>query len=275
MLWASASVAGKYGLRSVEPLMLYNIRFLLAGLLLVALTYGFQRNRLPTREEWRQLAIFGLFNTALYLGFFILALQSVAAGITTLAIVLNPLFITLLSSIWSRRKITASTAISIVLGSLGVVIAAYPLLNTSYATLGGLALLAISMLAYSFGAVYYSRVTWHLPRLVVNGWQTLLSSAMLLPITFLLHESENHFNTNFWLSEGWLVVMVSVFAVQLWLRLLKTDVVGASLWLYLCPIFGFFYATLLLNEPFTLYTLAGAATVLTALYIGQRASAVR
>lgn len=270
MLWASASVAGKFGLHSVEPLVLFNIRFLLAGILLLSVVYGFQRNRLPLGKEWLQLTIFGAFNTALYLGIFIIALQYVAAGITTLAIALNPLFISILSAIWMKRRITFIVWLSIALGSLGVVVAAYPLLQTSQATVGGLLLLALSMLTYSFGSVYYAAIQWQLPRTVINAWQVFIAGFLIAPLTFFMHEKENHFDVTFWLSQAWLIIMVSIFAVQLWLRLLKTDAVRASLWLYLCPIFGLLFSTILLNEPFTLYTICGTALVIVALYVGQR-----
>ncbi len=270
MLWASASVAGKFGLHSVEPLMLFNIRFLLAGVLMLAVVYAFQRNRLPKGKEWIQLTVFGAFNTALYLGIFIIALQYVAAGITTLAIALNPLFISIMSAMWMRKRITLTVWISIVLGSLGVVVAAYPLLQNSQATIGGLLLLALSMLTYSFGSVYYAAVTWSLPRIVINAWQVFIAGFLIMPLTFFMHEKENNFDATFWLSQAWLIIMVSVFAVQLWLRLLKTDAVRASLWLYLCPIFGFLFSTIFLNEPFTVYTACGTVLVILALYVGQR-----
>lgn len=272
MLWASASVAAKFGLHSVEPLVLYNVRFLIAGVLLLSVVYGFQRNRLPHGKEWMQLTIFGAFNTALYLGLFIIALQYLASGITALAIALNPLFISIMSAIWTKKRITFMVWLSIVLGSFGVFVASYPLFQSSQASIGGLLLLALSMLTYSFGSVYYAAVKWELPRTVINAWQVLIAGFLIMPLTFFMHQKENHFDLTFWLSQAWLIIMVSVFAVQLWLRLLKTDAVRASLWLYLCPIFGFLFSTLFLNEPFTLYTICGTALVILALYVGQRRS---
>jgi probable blue pigment (indigoidine) exporter len=275
MLWASASVAGKFGLHSVEPLVLFNIRFLLAGLLLLSVVYGFQRNRIPSGKEWTQLTIFGAFNTALYLGIFIIALQYVAAGITTLAIALNPLFISIMSAIWTKKRISLMVWLSILLGSLGVVVAAYPLLQNSQATVGGLLLLALSMFTYSFGSVYYAAVKWELPRTVINAWQVFIAGFLLMPLTFFMHQKENHFDITFWVSQAWLIIMVSIFAVQLWLRLLKADAVRASLWLYLCPIFGFLFSTFFLKESFTLYTICGTVLVILALYVGQRKTANR
>lgn len=272
MLWASASVAGKYGLRSVEPLVLFNARFALAGILMLAVVYLFKSNRLPRARELKQLTIFAAFNTALYLGFFVLALDEVAAGVTALAVAMNPLFISLMTAVYTGKPVRPLTLLSIIIGLAGVGLASFPLFSIGYASWQGLVLLVLSMLAYSFGAVYYATVKWELPRMAINAWQLVIAAALLLPLTLLLHQRENHFDRTFWLSELWLVVMVSVFAVQLWLRLLQRDAISASLWLYLCPIFGFVYATLLLQEPFTIHTALGGALVILALYVGQRRS---
>lgn len=270
MFWASASVAGKFGLLSVEPLVLFTIRFLLAGVVLLAFTYTVQRSRLPVGKEWKQLMLFGAFNTTLYLGLFVIALQYITPGITTLAIALNPLFIGVMSAVWMKRRVKPAEWMSIGLGIVGVMTAVYPLLKTSHASPAGLVLLALSMIAYSFGAVYYAAVDWQLPRTTINAWQVFIGGILIAPLAWLMHTATNNFDLRFWLSLAWLIFPVSILAVQLWLRLLKSDAVRASLWLYLCPVFGFIYSTILLHEPFTLYTVAGTVLVMAALYLGQR-----
>jgi len=268
--WSSASTASKVGLHSVEPMVLFVVRFALAGLVLLAWAYGRERQPLPRGREWGQLLLLSLLNTALYLTLFIYALQQVTAGLSSLATALSPLFISVLSAALTRQRVSARTWGAIGLGLAGVGVAAWPLLRTSYATPAGLGLLAASMFVYSAGAVYYARIPWRLSRTAVNGWQTLLAAFLCLPVMLLLHRAPNHFDARFWAVEAWLVGAVSVLAVQLWLRLLKADAVRASLFLFLCPIFGFFFATLLLGEPFTGYTAAGTGLVLVGLWWGQR-----
>jgi probable blue pigment (indigoidine) exporter len=269
-LWASASIAGKFGLHSAEPLTLFTIRFLLAGVILLAYVAIAGKWQRPSKKEWLQLAIFGAFNTTLYLGIFIIALGDVAAGITTLMIALNPLLISLLSSLWLRRPVAAREWISITIGMIGVAVATLPLFEDGYATLGGILLLLLSMLTYSIGAVYYASVKWTLNRSVINGWQVLIGGLLLLPFTLIFEKGNSHFDLQFWLSIGWLIIPVSIGAVQLWLYLLKEDAVKASLWLFVCPIFGLLYSTWLLGEPFTLFTAGGALLVLLSLYVGQQ-----
>lgn len=270
VLWASASVAGKFGLQSAEPLTLFTIRFLLAGAILLAFSKVSQQWQMPTRQEWWQLTVFGAFNTALYLGIFIIALGDVAAGITALMLALNPLLISLLSSLWMRRKVAPREWLSIAIGMSGVAIATFPLLENGYATMWGVILLLISMLTYSIGAVYYASVSWTLRRTTINGWQVLIGGLLLLPFTLVFEGGHTSYDSVFWFSIAWLIIPVSIGAVQLWLYLLKEDAVKASIWLFFCPIFGLLYSTWLLGEPFTAFTAIGAILVLVSVYFGQK-----
>jgi drug/metabolite transporter (DMT)-like permease len=270
MLWASASIAGKTGLRSAEPLVLFNIRFLAAGIILLAISRFIREERNPEGAEWKHLTIFGAFNTTLYLGIFIISLQYITAGITALAIALNPVLISIMSSVIMKRKTERDEWWSIILGMLGVATAAFPLLQQEQISLTGLGLLVLSMVTYSYGAVYYSSIPWTLARMTINGWQVFIGGILLIPFTFIFYKGNTQYDSTLWLSLLWLIIPVSILSIQLWLRLLKTDAVKASLWLFLCPVFGITFSTLLLNEPFNLYTLLGGILVISALYIGQR-----
>ncbi len=269
-LWASASVATKIGLLSAQPLTIANLRFFIAGFLMLLGAYVFRKYRLPERDEWMPLLIYGLLNVTVYLGLFIVALQELSAGVGSLVPALNPLMISILSAIWIKRRVKQTEWTGLLLGFLGVAIVIYPLIKESYVTLWGLTLMFFSLLSYSIGTVYYSSRTWRLPILAINAWQVLFGGICLLPFTFTMTDfSRNHFDHNYWVSVGWLVV-VSILAVQMWLYLLKINPIKASLWLYLCPTFGFIYAKLLLNEPITAYTVVGTLIVIVGLYIGQK-----
>ncbi|RDC66168.1 DMT family transporter [Adhaeribacter pallidiroseus] len=273
MLWASASVATKIGVAHAHPLLLANIRFLIAGGMMLLFCYGLQRDKNPWPQgvEWRQLLFFSFLNTTVYLGAFVLALKEVSAGIGSLSTATNPLFITLLSAVWLRRPIKWGESLGIMLGLAGVGLATFPLLLNSFATTRGLLILLTGMVSVSAATVYYAQVKWRLPTLIINGWQVLMGGLCLLPFTFYLADFKNsHLDTAFWEAVFWLVVPVSVISLQLWFYLVKQDAVKASLWLFLCPIFGFFYSYTLLHEPITWYTFAGTALVIMGLYLAQR-----
>ena len=274
ILWASASVATKFGVQSAAPLILANVRFFIAGILLLGFSYTFTKDqcyRLPTRKEFGQLALFGFLNTTLYLGLYVCAMKYTAAGIGSLAVSTNPLFIVLLSSWWLKRRPAKEEWLGIALGMLGIAVATYPLLENSFTTPFGIMLLMISMVAVSAASVYYATIKWELPNLLINGWQVFLGGVFLLPATLLIgNETNTQWGMQFWGSVLWLSLAVSIVGLICWFYLLRLDTVKAAMWLFLCPLFGFLFAWWLMDEPIAIFTIIGTVLVVGGLYAGQR-----
>ncbi|HTI07635.1 MAG TPA: DMT family transporter [Puia sp.] len=272
VLWASASTATKLGLQAAQPFMICITRFFLAAILMLGITHGLLGNRLPRGAEWKQLAIYGLLNISIYLGLYVIAMQHVSPGLGSLSVATSPVLINLFSSLVFRQPLKGYVIVSLLLCSAGVVLAAWPLLQNSSATPGGLLTLVVSMLAYSGGVLYFSRKSWNdLPMLTINGWQTLLGGLFLLPfVAFTYRASQNTWNGTSIASVLWLAIPVSVIAIQLWLYLLKDDAAKASFWLFLCPVFGFVIAAIVMGEPIGVYTVTGMGLVIGGLYIVQR-----
>jgi probable blue pigment (indigoidine) exporter len=272
ILWASAATATKVGLQYAQPFMIAVPRFFLAGCIMLFIAHILLKQRLPLHREWIQISIYGLLNVSVYLGLYVMAMKQVSAGLAALSIATNPVFISILSAVWMQQKISTKTIMSLLLCSLGILIAAYPLLQNSYATPSGVMLLILSMLAYSVGAVYFSKNRWNdLHMLVINGWQTLIGGILLVPFLFFFYQQEkNIFNLTLGGAIIWLAIPVSIGAVQLWLFLLKNNPVKASFWLFLCPVFGFIIAATMLKEPISFFTVCGVALVITGLYIVQK-----
>lgn len=269
MLWSSAAVATKFGVLSVPPLILANARFFIAGFLLLLYAAIWGKNfRSPTRDEFKHLAVFGFFNTTLYLGLYVYAMKYTSAGIGSLAVSTNPLIIILLSSWLMGRKATLKEWISIALGIAGVGVVTLPLLDNAQTSMGGLGLLTLSMIAVSYASVYYAKVKWRLSSILINGWQVTIGGIILLPFTFFLSDrSQMVLDSTFLFSVLWLSIAVSVIGLICWFHLLSIDPVKASLWLFLCPAFGFVYAWWLMGEPITIYTYVGTAMVIAGLYL--------
>lgn len=268
VLWASASAATKIALLSAQPFVIAVCRFLIAGILMLFYAHVIKNYRMPRQQEWRRIMIYGLLNISIYLGLYVIAMQQISAGLGTLAVGINPIIISLMAAFIFKESIGYKTIVSLVLCLAGVLIAAYPLLQTSNASFMGILIILCSMLAYSAGAIYFSKSNWNgLHLIVINGWQTLLGGIFLLPILLLTYNhSRNNFGFNFWAGTSWLIIPVSIGAVQCWMYLLKNNAARASYWLFLCPVFGFLISAYLLKEPLSWYTAAGVAMVLIGLY---------
>ena len=221
--------------------------------------------------------IYGLLNISIYLGLYVLAMQKIAAGIGSLGTATNPVMISFISTLFLGQKMTVKNIASLLLCMAGVFVAAYPLLENSYASTDGILILLASMLSYSVGAIYYARQKWNdLNTLTINGWQTLLGGIFLLPVLlFTYRHEQNSWDYRLIGSVVWLALPVSIGAVQCWLWLLTVNPLKASYWLFLCPVFGFIIASITLHEPLGIYTLMGVMMVVAGLYIIQQQRAVK
>lgn len=272
LLWPSASVTTKIALQFAQPFVIAVARFFLAGIIMLLLAHIILQKKLPQQKQWKQLALYGFINITTYLGLYVLAMQHVSAGLGSLSIATNPVFISIISAWWFKQPIKPVIIVSLLLCFTGVLIAAYPLLVNSYATPAGLLLLVTSMLCYSVGAIYFSKNQWHnLDILTINGWQTILGGIFLLPFAIYFYDgTKNNLTIQWGFCVLWLAIPVSIVAVQLWLFLLRDNPVKASFWLFLCPVFGFVLAACVMKEPLSWYTLAGVLFVIAGLYLVQK-----
>lgn len=272
IFWASASTATKIGLAVAQPLVIAVTRFGMAAIIMLFVSHFVKKNRLPKGKEWLQISIYGILNISIYLGLYVVAMQKVTAGIGALAVAINPVFISFFSVIFLNKKLTLALLLGLMICTLGVVCAAWPLFENASVTTEGLLILLVSMLSYALAAIYFSAKKWdNLSLLTINGWQTCIGGLLLLPfVIFFYHDQLNHFDLKFWSSVTWLAIPVSIVAVQLWLWLLKTNAVKAGLWLFLCPLFGFIIAAILANEAISLYTFIGVILVLGGLFIAKK-----
>jgi probable blue pigment (indigoidine) exporter len=268
LLWSSAATATKIGLQVAQPFTICVVRFFLAGLLMILISHLLLRQRLPRGKEWRQIVLYGVLSNSVYLGLYVIAMRQVSAGLGSLSVATNPLFINLLTAIFLRQRLTVKTLLCLLICMTGVVLAAWPLLQNSTATPEGLLILLAGMIAYSVGVIYFSRVEWNeLPLLAINGWQVLMGGVFLLPVAAAVYRPElNHWSVKAMSAIGWLAIPVSIGAVQLWLYLLKRDAARSSFWLFLTPVFGFAISNVFTGEPITGYTLVGMVLVIGGIY---------
>ncbi|MBS1558806.1 MAG: DMT family transporter [Bacteroidetes bacterium] len=270
ILWPSASTATKAGLTVAQPLVIAIVRFAMAATILLFIAHGIKGYRLPTGKEWKHIALYGLLNITIYLGCYVVAMQTVTAGIGSLAVATNPVFISFLSVFFLKEKMKWPVLFSLLICTIGVVCAAWPLFGNATVTASGLLLLLFSMLCYSTAAIYFYSKKWNLSLITINGWQTLLGGLFLLPVVMIFYKQElNHFTATFWLSVIWLAIPVSIIAVQIWLWLLSINPVRAGLWLFLCPLFGFVIAAWWMNDEIDGYTITGMALVIAGLLISK------
>ncbi|MFD6441389.1 DMT family transporter [Peribacillus sp. NPDC060186] len=270
ILWASGAVSVKFGLLSSPPLTMGTIRFLLAGSLILLYVYLFRKGKypIPQKQEWKPLFLLGFFNTSMYLGCGFWALQTVSSGFFNLVVVINPLLVALLSSIFTKRFIQKKEWLGMIVSAIGLIIATLPLLENSHSSLSGIFLLMIGMVSMAIGSVYFQKAKLQLPSLVINAWQVLFGGLILIVPSMVLEMGKPiEFDKNLIIYLLWSVLGVSIFAMVLWFYLLSQDAVKANIWLFLTPIAGYVLSFMLLGEEITKFDVIATLFVFTGLYL--------
>jgi probable blue pigment (indigoidine) exporter len=272
VLWASGSVAFKFGIKSADPLILAALRFIGTGLLFGPYFMAKKVQRfMPTLIEWKAILIYGLLNTTLTLGAFAAAQQYASAGISMLFIAVTPLVIGFLSALMLKRKLSPTEIAGMVVAFSGLVLAAALDLPKAQIKPVGIVLLLVYVIAYAMSSIYFSKLKISLPRVAFNVWQVFLGGLMLLPISLLFNQNHvHHWDAHLWLALTWMIIALSFIANQLWLYLVKLDTVMAASWLYLVPVLGYVYGYVLLGESITWWAMAGTILVICGLIISRR-----
>lgn len=270
VFYASGAVAMKFGLVSGPPLTLATIRFVIAGLLLLFYLYIWQRGKykVPNKKEMAQLCCLGLLNTSLFLGLGIIALQTVSSGMFNLFVPINSLLFALLAFLFLGQKIKWKQWTGMIIAFSGLIIASYPALISSHASISGVILLALAVLSMAVGSLLYKKINIQMPPIVVNSWQAVFGGTILIIPTLLLEAGRPIIvDINLIGYLFWSVFALSIFNLSLWFYLLKKDAIIANNWLLLTPIAGYILGAIFLDEPITIFAVTGTFFVLFGLYL--------
>ncbi len=254
LLWSSAFIATKIGVTHSPPLTLLSTRFLVAGLLMAMLAWLRKLPRPQGWNAWGRLALFGLLNSALYLGCNYLALRYLSAGMGSIIAATNPLLLTLVAPFVLKERLTWWRVLGLALGFGGVLFVMAARLNTQNQldTPGGMLLSFFGVTGLVAATIFYKRYPPHEHPFVVNAVQLGAAGlALALPALFFEHPEQIHIDAPLAWSFLYLVLVISIGASLLWFWLLKRgDASVVSSYYFLTPIAGLALAALLLGEPF-------------------------
>lgn len=261
-LWGASFLFIRIASPVLGPLVLIDLRVLIAGAALICYALGFAR--LPVFwSRWKAYLLLGAVNAAL--PFTLIAFAELHLPVS-LAAILNattPLFTAIVAALWLHECLTAKKVLGLVIGVVGVSIlvgwGTLPL-NTSLFLSAGASLAAAC--CYGIGGVYSKVAFKGTPPLTLAIGQQLAAGFLLLPFAALKLPT----------SVPPLLVMLAVVG----LALLSTSVgyllyfhllanIGPTNTLsvtFLVPAFGILWGMLFLGEPLSFAWLLGLAVIL-------------
>lgn len=262
-LWGGSFVFMRIAAPALGPVLLIELRVLIAGLAL--LTYGILSGKLPDpRPHWRHYLVIGAINSALPFVLISTASLYFSASMTATLNATTPLFGAVAASIWIGERLTARKALGLLLGIGGV--AALMGLGPIPWTAATLAAAGASLLAaasYGCAAVYTKVKVKGGQPYAISTYSQLFAALLLLPLVpFSLPDQA---------PSG--LVVGSVLALALlstavayllfFYLILEAGPTRATMVTYLAPAFGMLWGALLLKEPLGIGTLVGFGLILT------------
>ncbi|MEJ6005986.1 DMT family transporter [Paucibacter sp. AS339] len=274
-LWSTGFIGAKLGLPDAEPLTFLSLRYAIVLVLMGAIALLTRAPWPRTARECWHIGVSGLLIHAVYLGgVFIAIRQGLPAGVTALVVGLQPVLTALGAGAWLGERVKPSQWLGLLLGFAGVsLVVAHKVAAgvSGAALLGLLAPAVIALLGITAGTLYQKRfcpafdlrsgsVIQFLPSLLLTGL-----------LAYLCESMQVHWSGNFIFALGWLVLVLSLGAVNLLNMLIRrgSAVHVASLF-YLVPPTTAVFAWALFNETLSGLALLGMALAVFGVWLARR-----
>jgi len=123
IFWGGTFIAGRVIGRTLDPFCAAFLRFLIASIFLLLLTWRYERHFPVLRKhEWLPVVLLGLTGIFLYNVLFFGGLKTVQAGRAAVIIAANPVFISLLSGLFFKEKLRFFQWAGILISVMGAVV---------------------------------------------------------------------------------------------------------------------------------------------------------
>jgi drug/metabolite transporter (DMT)-like permease len=272
LLWSFAFVAGKTAVTYCPPLILLTARFLLAGILILAIS-ALRGERWPlTLRDTLVFALIGVANNSLFLGLGYTGLQSVSAGLGGLIVSANPVFTAVLAALLLNEQLTWRKIAGLLLGVIGVGLIVWHRLSVGTDSAHGILFSLASLASIVAGTILFKLLAPKGSLWVGNGVQNLAAGIVLIPFAVTLADVGDVVpNLQLLGSFAFLTLGGSVLAYILWFHLLRVcGATAASAYHFLMPPLGMLFAFLVLGEHVEARDLLGIIPVALGIYLVTR-----
>ena len=253
VFWGSTYLAIKVGVTELPPFLFAGLRFLVAGLILLAVARALG-DPLPRKSDWRTLAIAGLLLLAGGNAFVVWSEQYVASGIASIFVVTVAMWTALFDAIipGGSSELNWRVVAGLLLGFLGtlLLVGATPAELLAADKRGPLALTMASA-SWSLGTVYAKRHPTQASPYMGAAFQMIVGGGAVALVGSMLGEWASwHLSTRGIGAIAYLVIFGSILGYSAYsyaLRHASATIVGT--YAYVNPVIAVLLGWLLLHEP--------------------------
>lgn len=277
LLWSSAFSVAKVAIADCPPLIFLGVRFLAAGMLMMALAGVSGVRWTLTRRDVAVFAALGIANQAVYLGIGYIALKTVSAGLAALIISANPIVTAVFAVAVLGERMTWPKVLGLLLGLGGVAFIVQSRLTLGTDHLTGIVLSVLALFSLVGGTILFKLCAPKQGLWIGNGVQSLAAGIAILPFALAFESFHEIVPTMSLLAAfAYNVLLISIFAYLLWFRILAVSgATAASSYHFLIPPLGMLFGWLILGEHLETADLFGIVPVALGIYLVTRPAAAR
>jgi drug/metabolite transporter (DMT)-like permease len=276
VLWGSTYFGIAIAIESMPPFIMAAIRFVIAGVLLVAwdLMRHPEARRMPSRRQLLDTLIVGGLLLGVANSFVTFGEVTVPSGIAAIIVATIPLWFALLGWIYFRQRLPKLVTGAVALGFFGTALLVAPTGegSNSFEPLG-IFILFCAPIAWAHGSLYSARRAKLPPSpLTASGLQMLAGSLVCLALALATGEAAkfhpDQITSESILAVVYLVIFGSMVAYTSYAWLLRNaplSLVGT--YAYVNPVVAVGLGTVFLGETLSLRTVVASVIILTAVAI--------
>jgi len=270
-MWSSAFTSARIIVAAAPPMTALSIRFLISGLIGVALARALGQSWRLTRGQWRATLLFGICQNALYLGLYFIAMQTVEASLAAIIASTMPLLVALAGWLIFRDRIRPLGVAGLLAGLVGVTLIMGSRLGGG-ADLTGVALCVVGVMALTFATLAVREASSGGNLLMIVGLQMLVGSLALAGPALALEPFEVAWSWKLVAAFAYTTLVPGLAATLVWFLLVnRIGAVRAATFHFLNPFFGVAIAAALLGETLGAVDMVGVAVIMAGILAVQLA----
>lgn len=261
IMWASAFTSARVIVQYAPPLHALAIRFLLSGLLGIAVARAMGQSWHLTRTQWIATIIFGITQNGFYLGLNFVAMQTIEASLAAIVASTMPLLVALAGWVIFRERLRPLGVIGLIAGVVGVGLIMGARLQGEV-DLYGLGLCFIGVISLTVATLLVRSASSGGNFLMVVGLQMLVGSVALAIPAVAFETFEVTWTWQLIVAFTYTFVVPGLAATVIWFYLVdRIGATRAAVFHFLTPFFGVLTAAVLLGETLGSLDIVGVLVI--------------
>lgn len=260
-IWSSAFTSARIIVADASPVASLALRFLISGLIGVAIAKALGQTWNLTRDQWRATFVFGICQNALYLGLNFVAMQWIEASLASIIASSMPLMVAFAGWTLFREKLPTLGLIGMTAGFAGVILIMGSRMGGGVDPLG-IVLCIIAAIALTVATMMMRGASSGGNLMMVVGLQMLVGSAVLAVCAVLFEDVHATITWPLVAAFTYTTLAPGLLATWIWFLLVqRIGAVRAATFHFLNPFFGVAVAAVILGEALGLTDIIGVVII--------------